>query len=78
MTISSKLRSKPCSGNVTLKVTAADRTTRTTVTVPGSCKFSKVVRLRVSRGTRIKVGARFNGNASLKARSAKSVSVRVR
>ncbi len=76
--ISSRLRSKPCSGTVTLRVTAADRTTRTTVRVPSSCRISKVVRLRVSRGTRITVRAKFNGNASLKARSAKRVSVRAR
>jgi len=76
--ITSQLRSKPCSGNVTLRVTAAGKTTRSTVRVPGSCKISKIVRLRVSRGSRIKVAAKFNGNASLKARSAKSVSFRAK
>jgi hypothetical protein len=78
VTISTKLRSKPCSGNVTLTVAAAGKTTRTTVRVPGSCRISKVVRLRVARGTRIKVGAKFTGNASLKGRSAKSVSFRAK
>ena len=78
VSISSTLRSKPCSGNVTLSVSAAGKTTRSTVRVPSSCKISRVVRLRVSRGTRIKVAARFNGNASLKARSAKSVSFRAK
>jgi ABC-2 type transport system ATP-binding protein len=78
VTISTKLRSKPCSGNVTLTVAAAGKTTRTTARVPGSCRISKVVRLRVARGTRIKVGAKFTGNASLKGRSAKSVSFRAK
>jgi ABC-2 type transport system ATP-binding protein len=78
LTISSTLRSKPCSGTVRVTVTAAGRKSRSTVRVPRSCKISKVVRLRVSRGARIKVSAKFDGNASLKARSAKTVTVRAR
>ena len=78
VTISTRLRTKPCSGNVRFTVSAAGRTTRTTAAVPGSCNIKKVVRLRVRSGTRIRVGAKFNGNGSLKARSARTVSYRVR
>jgi hypothetical protein len=46
--------------------------------VPGSCNIRKVVRVSVRRGTLIRVGARFNGNRTLRARSAKTVSHRVR
>ncbi len=78
VTITSRLRTKPCSGTVRFTVAAAGRTTRTTARVPSSCNIRKVVRLRVSSGTRIRVGAKFNGNATLKARTAKTVSYRVR
>ncbi len=78
VTISTRLRTRPCSGNVTFTVTAAERRTRSTVRVPGSCDIKKVMRVRVRRGTRIRVGARFNGNSALRARSAKTVSYRVR
>jgi len=78
VTIATRLRTKPCSGSVRFTVSAAGRTTRTTATVPGSCNIRKVVRLRVRSGTRIRVRAKFNGNSSLKARSAKTVSYRVK
>ena len=78
VTITTRLRTKPCSGKVTFTVTAAGRKTRSTAAVPSSCNIRKVVRVRVRRGTRIRVGAKFNGNATLKARSAKTVSYRVR
>jgi hypothetical protein len=78
VTITTRLRTKPCSGTVRFTISAAGRTTRTTARVPSSCNISQVVRLRVGSGTRIRVGAKFNGNATLKARSAKTVSYRVR
>jgi ABC-2 type transport system ATP-binding protein len=78
VTITSRLRTKPCSGTVRFTISAAGRTTRTTARVPSSCNIKKVVRLRVRSGTRIRVGAKFNGNGSLKARSARTVSYRVK
>ena len=78
VTISTRLRSKPCSGTVTFTVTANGRRTRSSARVPRSCNASAVVRLRAARGTRIRVAAKFNGNAALKARSAKAVTYRVR
>jgi ABC-2 type transport system ATP-binding protein len=76
--ITTRLRTKPCSGTVTFTVTYAARTARYTVRVPRSCSISKTVRLRVPRGVRVRVRAKFNGNAKLKARSAKPVSTRIR
>jgi ABC-2 type transport system ATP-binding protein len=78
VTITTRLRTRPCSGSVTFTVTAAGRRTRSTARVPGSCNIRKVVSVSVRRGTRIRVGARFNGNRELRARSAKTVSHRVR
>ena len=78
VTITTRLRSRPCSGRVTFTVTAAGRRTRSTARVPASCNIRKVVHVSVRRGTRIRVGARFNGNRELRARSAKTVSHRVR
>ena len=77
VTIATRLRTRPCSGTVRFTISAAGRTTHTSARVPSSCDIKKVVR-RVSSGTQIRVGAKFNGNASLKARSAKTVSYRVR
>jgi ABC-2 type transport system ATP-binding protein len=78
VTVTTRLRTRPCTGTVTVTVTAAGRRTRSTARVPRSCNIRKVVRVRVRRGSRIRVGARFNGNATLRARSAKTVSHRVR
>ena len=78
LTITSRLRSKPCKGTVTFTVTAAGRRTRSTVSVRRSCSIRSVVRLKVRRGTRVRVRARFNGNAELKARSSRAVTRRVR
>lgn len=78
VTITTRLRTKPCAGTVTFTVTAAGRRTRTTVRVPSSCSIRGVVRLDIARGRRISVRARFNGNAQLKARSSATVTHRVR
>ncbi|HEV2775486.1 MAG TPA: hypothetical protein VGV90_07835 [Solirubrobacteraceae bacterium] len=78
MTVTTRLRTRPCAGTVAFTVTAKGRRTRSTVRVPASCNVRKVVSVRVPRGTRIRVGARFNGNNELRARSAKTVSHRVR
>jgi ABC-2 type transport system ATP-binding protein len=78
VTVSTRLRTKPCAGTVTFAVTAAGRRMRSTVRVPSSCSITYVVRLKVARGRRIRVGAKFNGNAELKARSAATISHRVR
>ncbi len=78
VTITTRLRTRPCSGTVTFTITAAGRRTRSTARVPSSCNIRRTVRVRVRSRTRIRVAARFNGNAGLKPRSAKSVSHRVR
>ena len=78
VTITSRLRTRPCSGRVTFTVRAPGRRTRPTARVRRSCNIRKVVSVRVRRGTRIRVGARFNGNRELRARSARTVSHRVR
>ncbi len=81
VTITSKLRSKPCSGNVKLTITNRSRKARkvrSTVRVAKSCKIRKVVRLRYRSRTRIRVQAKFSGNGSLRPRSARSVYHRVR
>lgn len=80
VTITSKLRSKPCSGNVklTIRIYGKKKRMRSTVRVPKSCKIRKVVRLRVRSRKKIRVSARFSGNTSLKPRNAKSVNYRVR
>ena len=78
VTVTTRLRSKPCAGTVTFTVTAAGRRTRGTVRVPSSCSIRYVVRLKVASGRRISVGAKFNGNSKLKARSAATVTHRVR
>jgi len=76
--IRTRLRTKPCTGTVTFTVTYAERTAHYTVRVPRSCSITKTVRLRVPGGTRVRVRAKFNGNAKLKARAAKPVTTRVR
>ena len=76
--ISTRLRTRPCAGTVTFTITARGRRTRSTARVPSSCDVRKVMRLSVRRGTRIRVGARFNGNSTLRARSARTVSHGVR
>jgi ABC-2 type transport system ATP-binding protein len=78
VTVTTRLRSKPCAGTVTFTVTAAGRSTRSTVRVPSSCSIKLVVRLKIASGRRIGVGARFNGNAELTARTTPPVTHRVR
>ena len=78
VTISTRLRTRPCRGTVTFTVTAAGRRTRTTARVPASCNVRTVVRVSARRGTRIRVGARFNGNSALRPRTARTVTHRVR
>lgn len=78
VTITTRLRSKPCAGNVTFTVTGAGRRARTTVRVPSSCAIRAVVRLNVARGRQVRVSARFNGNAELAPRSSATVTHRVR
>jgi ABC-2 type transport system ATP-binding protein len=78
VSVSTRLRTKPCSGTVTFTITAAGRRTRSTKRVASSCTVRTTVRVRVRSRTRIRIAARFNGNAGLTARSAKSVSYRVR
>ena len=78
VTVTTRLRTKPCAGRVTFTVTAAGRRTRATVRVPSSCAIRYVARLKVARGRRIRVGARFNGNSQLKPRSSATVTHRVR
>ena len=76
--ITTRLRTKPCSGTVTFTVTYGARTSRYTARVPRSCSIGKTVRVRALSGTRVRVRAKFNGNAQLRARSAKPVSTRIR
>ena len=78
VTITTRLRTKPCSGTVTFTLTAADRRTRSTARVPSSCSIITVVRLSISPGTRVRVRAKFNGNAELNARSSATVTHRAR
>ena len=78
VTITTRLRTRPCRGTVSFTIAAAGRRTRSTASVPSSCNIRQVVRVSVRRGTRIRVSARFNGNSTLRARSAKTVSHRVR
>jgi len=78
VTITSRLRTRPCAGTVRFTIRAAGRTTRYSARVASSCNIRKVVRLRIRSGTRIRAGAKFNGNTTLKARSARSVLHRVR
>ena len=78
VTVFTRLRARPCSGTVTFTITAAGRRTQSTRRVSSSCTIRTTVRVRVPRRTRIRIAARFSGNAGLNARSARPVSHRVR
>lgn len=77
--LTSRLRSRPCSGSVTIDVRiggTARRSLRTPVT--RSCAIRAVVVLRVRPRTSVRFAARFEGNSALGPRRARSVVRRVR
>ena len=79
VTITTRLRTKPCSGNVHvhgLGGRAHDAHDRARAELVQHQEGR--ARCASRSGTRIRVGAKFNGNGSLKARSARTVSYRVR
>ena len=68
--VRSKLRSRPCSGRVTLRIRAGRRTRSLPTRVRRDCSVRTIVRLRVPRGTRARFAARFEGNSALQPRRA--------
>ena len=78
LVLRTRLRSTPCSGTVTFRVRAG-RTTRTRrARMSRRCAAQRVVRVRVRRGTRARVSARFGGNAQLRPRAARTRALRLR
>ncbi len=76
--VRSRLRSKPCSGHVTLTLRHGDarRTVRTRVR--RDCSITRVVRLSGRRGRRVRISARFDGNAELMPRRSDRILRRLR
>jgi ABC-2 type transport system ATP-binding protein len=74
----SRLRSKPCTGRVRFEVRAGRARRSVTTRVRSSCAIRAVVRLRVRRGRRARISARFEGNAALAPRRARSRTVTLR
>jgi ABC-2 type transport system ATP-binding protein len=68
--VRSKLRSRPCSGRVALRIRAGRRTRSLRTRVRRDCSVRAIVRLRVPRGTRARFAARFEGNSALQPRRA--------
>jgi ABC-2 type transport system ATP-binding protein len=75
--LSSRLLAKPCSGSVLFSVRAGGKVARRRAPVRASCVARKVIRMRVRRGTRARLGARFDGNDALAPRRARSRTVRL-
>ena len=77
LVLRSRLRSRPCSGEVRFTVRAAGRTRAYTAPVSvRTCAVRKVVRLKLRSGRRVRVSARFGGNATLLPRRAVAVTHR--
>jgi ABC-2 type transport system ATP-binding protein len=76
--VRSRLRSKPCSGRVTITLRHghARRTVRTRVR--RDCSITRVVQVSGRHGQRIRISARFDGNAELMPRRAVSIQRRLR
>ena len=68
--VRSKLRSRPCSGRVALRIRAGGRTRSLRTAVRRDCSVRAIVRLRLPRGTRARFAARFEGNSALQPRRA--------
>jgi ABC-2 type transport system ATP-binding protein len=76
--LSTRLRSRPCSGTVLFSLRAGGRVTSHRAPVRASCVALKVIRIRARAGTRARVGARFEGNDALLARRARGRTYRLR
>ena len=72
------LRTRPCSGSVTFVVRTARRPYVYNAPLKAdSCRATRVVKLRLRPGSRVRVAATFNGNPELKPRRAREVVRRV-
>lgn len=78
VTLLSRLRSKPCSGNVAFLVRAGGLSRKRTARVRNTCRVRTTLRLRVRRGSPAKVAARYEGNTVLAPRRAHAVTRRLR
>ena len=74
----SRLRSQPCSGRVTFTIRTGRVRRSAVARVRSSCAIRAVVRLHVRPGRRARISARFEGNASLAPRRARSRTVTLR
>jgi hypothetical protein len=73
-----RLRSRPCSGTVTFRARAGRLARARRARVSRRCTAAARLRLPAARGRRVRVSARYGGNATFAPRSARAVTVRLR